>query len=467
MVRRIRGVPLSSGMRYIVLVLVAACGGDDVNHLPDAPIPPDAPACSEPTGAGTMHAANVAADETWTAAASPHIVTTSIAVRGATLTIEPCAVVRIRPGHFITVGQTPGAAAAALVAHGEPGREIKFERAEATAWASLRAFPTGAVDLEHVRLSGGGDPATAQNGGGTLIGAGPGGNTGLTRNLRVVDVTIEGSGGFGVNILTRGAFAADSANLVITGAASNPITVDGAAVSTIPAGTYTGNAIDAIRVANANSLLDPDIAFRARGIPYHMADSFSMSPQTSAAAGGLSTLTIEAGVTIKFNDGGAANDYSLGLGASNGNTPANIFPVRLIAQGTAAQPIVLTSSSATPAAGDWTGLEWHGGPPDGNVMSHVHIEYAGGNSGTQGFGCGEADNDAALIIRNWRPNDAFITDSTFSNSARGGIVSGWLTDLGGPSLVGNNTFTAIGNGCNVSRWRDGNNSCPGTPPICL
>jgi hypothetical protein len=78
------------------------------------------------------------------------------------------------------------------------------------------------------------------------------------------------------------------------------------------------------------------------------------------------------------------------------------------------------------------------------------------------------DNDAALIIRNWRPVDSFITDSTFSNSAAGGIVSGWQTQaVDGPSLVGNNTFTAIGNGCNVSRWREMNGSCLSTPPVCL
>jgi hypothetical protein len=300
---------------------------------------------------------------------------------------------------------------------------------------------------------------------------------GLTRNVRLVDVRIENSSGFGVNIQTRAAFSADSANLTITTSGAvpapggidtrYPITVDGAAVSTIPTGTYTGNVLDVIRVANSSSLLDPDIAFRARGVPYQIADSFTMSPMLSAAAGGLSTLTIEPGVTIKFNDGGPANVWTLGLGASNGTLPVNIFPVRLIAQGTQALPITLTSSAATPAPGDWAGIEWHGGPPDGNVMSHVRVEFAGGDSGTQGFGCGAADNDAALIIRNWRPDNSFITSSTFSNSAGGGIVSGWLTDSGGPSLVGNNTFSAIANGCNVSRWRDANNSCPGTPPLCL
>jgi hypothetical protein len=305
---------------------------------------------------------------------------------------------------------------------------------------------------------------------------GPGGDTGLTRNVRLVDVRIEGSAGFGVNVQTRAAFTADSANVTITGAgampgvssvdARYPITVDGAAVSTVPTGTYTGNAIDAIRVANASSL-NEDITFPLRDVPYRMDTGFSMSPRQSLEMGGLSTLTIEAGVRIEFRNSGPANIWSMDLGTSNGALPANIYPVRLIAQGTAAQPIVLTSSEPTPAAGDWAGIQWHGGPPDGNVMSHVRIEYAGGVSGTSGFGCGDGNNDAALIIRNWRPDAGFITDSTFSSSGGGGIVSGWQSDLDGPSLVGNNTFTAIHNGCNVSRWRDGNGSCPATPPVCL
>lgn len=472
----------------LFLMFAALFGCSDGNPggmSPDAPAA-TAPGCEAPTGPGTEHSGPISVNETWTAATSPHIVTFGISITNATLTIEPCAVVRIRKGFMITVGATSGATAA-IVAHGEsidnPGasptiREVTFERADpALPWGAIRAFPTGRIDFEHVRLSGGADPQTAQGGGGTIVGAGPGGNMGLTRNVRLVNVTVENSAGFGVNIQTRAAFTADSTNLVIRGSGSMPpngnidtrfpITVDGAAVSTIPTGTYTGNTLDAIRVANSSSLLDSEIAFRARGVPYHIDSDFSMSPMATMAAGGLSTLTIEAGVTIKLPAAGAGNIRSFALGASNGGLPVNIAPVRLNARGTAAEPIVLTSSSATPAAGDWAGLEWHGGPPDGNIMSYVRIEYAGGDSGTVGFGCGDADNDAALIIRNWRPDDVFITNSTFSNSAGGGIVSGWQSDAAGPSLVSNNTFTAIGNGCTVSRWRNANGSCIATPPVCL
>jgi hypothetical protein len=100
-------------------------------------------------------------------------------------------------------------------------------------------------------------------------------------------------------------------------------------------------------------------------------------------------------------------------------------------------------------------------------MSHVTIAFAGGDSGSAGFGCGEPDNDAALIIANWRPDDVFITDSTFSDSAGGGIVSGWSSDELGPDLTSSNTFEGIGNGCDVSRWADGDGSCPDDPPLCF
>lgn len=474
-------------MRWVVVVaLVGACEEDPkMNPLPDAPLADVMvdPRCTPPTGLGTEHSGTISADETWTAEASPHIVTFNLSVQNATLTIEPCAVVQIRKGFTITVGATSGAPAA-LVAHGESVdgggadviREIRFERADAAMpWGMVRAFPTGRLDFEYVTLNGGADPDTAQNLGGSIVGAGPGGNTGTTPNLRLVNVTVEDSAGFGVNLNGRAVFTPDSANLTITGAgmmpgtatfARFPLSVEGPAVSTIPTGTYTGNAIDAIRVAAVTSLRDDAIRFPKRGVPFHIDSTFSMSPALSVQAGGLSTLTIEAGVTIKFPSGGLASTSAMSLGTSNGILPVNIFPVRLIAQGTAAEPIVLTSSEPTPAAGDWGGIQWRGGAAAGNVMSHVRIEYAGGDLGNQGFGCGDAANDAAIIITNWRPDDVFITNSTISDSATGGIVSGWQTDLNGPNLVGTNTFTNVA-GCRVSRWRDGNGTCPGPTPLCL
>lgn len=445
-------------------------GGDD------ASMPVVAEGCAEPTGEGTEHQGAIDADETWTAAASPHVVTFNVNVNSATLTIEPCAVVRIRGGYSINVDGTE-TAEGAIVAHGESidnvgapptRRPVTFERdVTDEPWASILADSYGRIDFEIVDLVGGGDPASAPHNGGTLIANGAGGNSGLTENLRVVDVVVTDSGTYGVNVVGRAGFSEDSSGLVIRNAGSLPpngnvdtsfpLHVQGPAVSTIPEGSYEG-ATDAIALTGAGSLTDAEITFRSRGVPYHVLSVFSMTPE----AGVPSTLTLEAGVELRFFDG-----QGMTLGTSNGmNSPVSGL-VKVVAQGTETDPILLTSGEEAPAAGDWSGIAWAAGPSDGNVMSFVTIEYAGGDSGTQGFGCGPGDNDAALIITNWRPGDAFITDCTFSNSASGGIVSGWSSDEVGPDLSDGNTFTNVAGGCEVTRWADGDGSCPMTPPLCL
>jgi hypothetical protein len=454
------------------IVLGLFMSGCDGNS-PEAP-PQDR--CPVQNGEGTEHKGTIAADETWTAADGPHVVTFHLDVPASTLTIEKCATVRIGPGFHVQIGETSGDAAA-IVVRGEVDAPVTFERAEDDApWGSIRVFPTGRLDLEHATLRGGGDPLTAQSNGGIIVATGPGGNTGVTEAVRVAHVSVQDSAGFGVNFQGRAVFSEDSTDLEISGSGampssggvdtSFPIYVDGTALSTIPPGDFTGNALDEILVASVGNLRDESVTFRERGVPYRMLAGFSMGPEETLADGALSTLTIEAGVTLRFSNGAPGNTWALGLGTSNGGLPENIAAVRLIAHGTEDAPIVLTSAEEPPAPGDWAGIEWHGGPPDGNVMRYVHVEYAGGDSGTQGFGCGEPDNDAALIFRNWRPDDVFIEASTFSDSAGGGIVSGWNSDDEGPNFSGN-SFTGISNGCDVSRWADADGSCPEDPPICF
>ena len=149
-----------------------------------------------------------------------------------------------------------------------------------------------------------------------------------------------------------------------------------------------------------------DETFRNLGVPYRMNTSYAQSPTLSAAVGGLATLTIEAGVVIRLLKS-VGNNFAFSLGTAGGDLPANIFPVRLIANGTAAQPIVFTSDAAVPAPGDWGGIFWRGGPATGNVVNFVRVEYAGGDSAPPASG-GPADNDAALIFTNWIPGEDFV-----------------------------------------------------------
>src|ERR1051325_5558377 len=140
------------GMRKVLaLALIVACSSE-VNHLPDAtPEPVDAaPACVAPTGAGTQHDAVLTA-ETWTAATSPHVIPRDMKIT-ATLTIEPCAVVRVAPAATIVV-RTGGSIAAA----GTASQPVTFERLDATKpWSSIATIG-GTLSFQHTRLLGGGD----------------------------------------------------------------------------------------------------------------------------------------------------------------------------------------------------------------------------------------------------------------------------------------------------------------------
>ncbi|HEX7599692.1 MAG TPA: right-handed parallel beta-helix repeat-containing protein [Polyangia bacterium] len=76
------------------------------------------------------------------------------------------------------------------------------------------------------------------------------------------------------------------------------------------------------------------------------------------------TLTIEPGVTMTFK-----KDTRLTIADSGAG--------RLVAVGTAALPIVMTSAATTPAGGDWNGIELYGSALAGNQLSYVTMDYCG------------------------------------------------------------------------------------------
>lgn len=99
---------------------------------------------------------------------------------------------------------------------------------------------------------------------------------------------------------------------------------------------------------------------------------------------GNATLTIEPGVVVKFE-----TNASVWIGHNSVG--------KLVAQGTAADPITLTSAASFPAAGDWEGLHFWDNAMAGNVVSYVSLA----NCGKGGAACLLADsgvNDGAVTI---------------------------------------------------------------------
>jgi hypothetical protein len=406
--------------------------------------------CPAPSGAGTTHGGdNITTDTTWTAAGSPHIVSFGFKiVAGATLTIEPCSELRMGPYGITVEGR--------LVATGEATKPIRIHAADpAKPWSYLR-FMAGTGTLSYVSLEDAGN-SSDPNGLATLETRGDG--TKPRQELVHLDhVTIKNSQQYGLSFRSGATLTADSSDVTVTGATLGAVRTNPRLAGNIPSGSYTGNTVDEI-VVMAEDYLTDDTTWHARGVPYHVGNT------TTGAGGDMrvgsdytgsrrSVLTIEPGVTVKMSHSSRilmAKDIDHATGV-------------LVAQGTADKPIVFTSASPSPAAGDWVGL-WFDWPDAADRLDHVRVEYAGGPSLAKSFHCDlqgglSEEEDAAVLLfaTTWTP---FITNSSFLASAGYGIDRAWSGDL--VDFLPTNDFQQMAR-CKQSYPRQTNGGCPATVP---
>lgn len=424
---------------------------------PDTGTPDTATGPCVHSGAAIQHSGNIIANETW--AAGVHEVRSTITIRGnATLTVEPCALVKVVANQAIRVGTGNVGDGGTLVAKGTADRPIRIE-AVADAWGDILVSSQGRADLAYVEIVGGGSMAGSRAGA-TLHLFGDQTQP-LQALAKVNNVTIEGSAKYGVITEGHGGFDSASDALTIRRSAQMPFFVTAPSLGTIPNGTYTGNTTDAIRVSGtgAYEAIDKDVTIRERGVPYVIGGEGRFGELSVVGAmGTVPVLTIEAGVTIRFiKNGGLYIERATGTFAAKG---------ALVIKGTAAKPVVLTSAEPAPAAGNWIGVWFGGKPAPANSVEYARIEYAGGATGTVNFSCGtpprtdSARNEAAVLILG-EPTTAFIKNTTIAKSAANGIERGWW---GGPtSFLPTNTFTDVAY-CQETYPRDSSGGCPMTVP---
>lgn len=413
-----------TGLLASAVVVLAACSSGAGEAGPDAG---QAESCPAQTGAGTTHDGDtVAADTTWRAADGPHQVTFGISVKkGATLTLEPCAKVVFKGGYGISVEGS-------LVARGTASRPITFESSEAgTPWGNLVGY-SGTIDLAHATLTNGGSTDAVGPEGVVEVR----GDSTLPRQplLTVDHVTIDGSQQYGVSLKYGAAFSDGSRALTVRNAELGPVRASPRLAGSIPAGTYTGNAVDQITIVGDEDLSE-DTTFHDRGVPYVVGDAKRNGKDlvigTSAQR---AVLTVEPGVTVRMQPESRIRTNSSGS-ASTG---------AISAQGTAAKPIVFTSAAASPAAGDWVGL-YLDKYDAADKLDHVAIEYAGGWSGTKGFHCddsgGNNEEDQGALLVFSEPPGSFLTNSTIAHSASFGVDRAWKGAE--VDFTATNTFTDV------------------------
>lgn len=422
-----------SACLVLLTVVVTGCDPDDSSQ--DGTTEPadggDAgQSCPEPSAGPSLHEGEIVEDEVWTAAGSPHVLTGTVGVY-AKLTIEPCARVEVDDNGSLIIG-----ADGTLEAVGEENQGITFTAHAQGVWGPLRVEQEGRANLAHVLVEKGGADALTWKGC-SLVASAPNA-TPLRELLKVDHVTVEGSAGIGVCLLGGAAFVDGSQALTIRGSGAStavefagldqPMLISSAAIATIPDGTYSGNARDAIHV-------DPflgipgDVHVRNLGVPYDIDYGTGVGLEVGTDDSSA-TLTLDPGVVLRFDALGKLVVTENGV---------------LHAQGSASAPVVFGSSAATPSAGDWIGVFFEGPPAAESSVSHAVVEYAGAPCSCIGYSC-ESDGygeDAAIEILGWKPSGSFVTNTTIRSSAAHGINRGWESDLPEPDFAASNTFAAV------------------------
>ena len=117
--------------------------------------------CPVPTAGPTKHSGDIEDGEVWTAAGSPHIVEYDVNVRdGKTLTIEPCAEVRVAAEKRINVASPLTPNSGKLIAEGTPTKPIKFVGENGARWGSIYIVAPGTARFANVTFEDGGGDAT-------------------------------------------------------------------------------------------------------------------------------------------------------------------------------------------------------------------------------------------------------------------------------------------------------------------
>lgn len=191
---------------------------------------------------------------------------------------------------------------------------------------------------------------------------------------------------------------------------TNPPVVDGAAIDATPA----------IDTAPVVATCTETTKFTGGTVNADRTLSKACSPytiKTDIDVNGNATLTIEPGVTLRFDP---EREISIGYNAA----------AKLSAVGTAAEPIVFTSSVSTPGAGDWVGVKLWSNTMNGTALKYVKFDYCGSNA------------DACLLGTGAKPNRVIVDHVTFSHVGAGSNAI-WQKDKDSNFAITACTFSDI------------------------
>lgn len=357
-----------------------------------------------PITSTTHESETITTNTLWKAANNPHIIKGYVKVTSGALTLEPGVLVKFDAGASLEIGGTN----ASLIAVGTVEDSITFtslsQSPQPGDWDYIK-FKQGAIDckMEYCVVKyGGANPSW--------------GMIDVSGNalLSIKTCTISYSENVAVEAEDDGnAFVAFEGNILLGTEGKHVMKIRGKNVPTIGIGnSFTTSNNFGILVTGSSSsynYVDENSTWKKHNAPYYIEDDIIIRNGA--------TLTIEAGTTLKFDDG-----QKVQVGTSTNGTG------RLIARGTSDSRIIFTSASATPQKGDWRGVEFNSQALTGNELVYCDLLYGGGYQ-------------AIVDVNPCGTNNPLVENCNISNSKLWGIYkrkSGGV--YASPSLV-NNSFT--------------------------
>ncbi len=318
--------------------------------------------------------------------AGNYFVNSSITVdNNAVLTLSPGVTLRFSTGSWLYVGpsgalKAVGTATAPIVLTGRtesPGWWIGV-------WFDNSNSPNNV--LEYV---------TIKYGGSSAYGVSANLHAENTSRVAVRHCTLSDGSGLGFNFAHDPVITFDSNTVTRNATGAGQVEARGVGVLTTTS-TYTGNTKDIVHVKSGHTTVDQ--VWQDLGAEYYLEGSLTVD----------ANLTLMAGVTIRFPD-----KEWLYIGSSGA----------LTANGTAADPILLTGQTASP--GWWTGVWFEDSNSLANVLEYVTVEFGGHNTyGVQ----------ANLYVGGTSRAD--IRNCTLRNSGGYGL---WVTNDAEPTFSQSNT----------------------------